>query len=77
MVGDKGRAVRKGQFGNRTCPVTGVEPPLDGGSVEGVTRGDDNRVGHYLEGNRTFKVVRELSRHYSVSLSMSLSLYRV
>lgn len=56
--------IREGQFGNWASPVTSVEPPLDGGTVEGMTGGEYNRVGHYFEGNGTLEVVRKLGRHY-------------
>lgn len=65
MVGDEGRVVGKGQFGNRAGAVAGVKPALDGGPIKGVTRREYNRVGHYFERNRALEIVRELSRHSS------------
>jgi len=49
VVGDEKRGVREGQFGNWTGAVAGVYPALDGGPIKGVTRREDNGVGHDFE----------------------------
>lgn len=65
VVGDEGGVVGEGQFGNWAGEVAGVEPALDGGTVEGVTGGEDNRVGHYFQRYRTLEVLRKLTPRHS------------
>ena len=64
MVGNQGRVFRQGELGDGACPIAGINPPLDGDAVESVTRLDDNRVGHNLEGDRAPEIVWELERHF-------------
>lgn len=63
VVGDEGRGVGQGQFGNWAGTVAGVQPLLNGGAIEGVAGGEDNGVGHYLQGNGAFEIGRQLDGH--------------
>lgn len=63
MVGNQGRVFRQGELGDWACPIAGINPLLDGDPVEGVTRLDDDRVGHDLEGDRATEIVWQVERH--------------
>ena len=70
MVGNQGRGFGQGELGDGACPIAGINPLLDGDAVESVTRLDDNRVGHNLEGDRAPEIVWELERHFFESWSL-------
>ncbi|URE22755.1 hypothetical protein MUK42_03637 [Musa troglodytarum] len=69
VIGDEGRGGREGKFGERAGAVTAVEPALDGGAVEGVTGGEDHRVGHHLQRDGATEVLRQLFHLHPPSLS--------